>query len=193
MKLVLASGSPRRRVLLEGAGIPIRAVRPAEIDEEWRPDERPLPYARRLARQKAAACPIADLEAPVVTLAADTVVHLDGQVFGKPLDAADATRMLLSLSDRWHQVSTAWCIRLEGRSLQGLCTSRVRFRALGQAEIQRYIASGEPMDKAGAYGIQGLGVALVERVVGSYTNVIGLPLRPVLRDLARAGITQEDR
>ena len=194
MPLVLASGSPRRRQLLGTAGIALTAVRPPAIPEVRAPGEAPIAYARRLAREKAAA-----VNAPGAwVLAADTVVHLDDQVYEKPLDAADAARILGALSGRWHRVTTAWCLRWGGgprppgaRDRLSHVTSRVRFRALSAEAIAHYVASGEGMDKAGSYGIQERGVGLIERVAGSFTTVVGLPMSPVLDALTAVGIHPE--
>lgn len=192
--LLLASGSPRRRQLLSAAGIPLLGVRAPAIAEERAPGESPVAYARRLAREKAAAVAHNGPEAWV--LAADTVVHIGDAVFEKPVDAADATRILNALSGGWHRVTTAWCLRWGGASpprppLVRHTTTRVRFRALCPAEIARYVASGEGMDKAGSYGIQELGVMMIEAVRGNFTNVVGLPMAPVLAALAEVGVVPE--
>ena len=191
MPLVLASGSPRRRQLLGTAGIPLTAIRPPAIPEVRAPGEDPVAYARRLAREKAGA-----VDAPGAwVLGADTVVHLDGETYEKPEDAADATRILSALSGRWHRVTTAWCLRWGGgprpagaRDRLSHVTARVRFRALTPEAIAHYVESGEGMDKAGSYGIQERGVGLIDRVVGSFTCVVGLPMDPVLDALGRVGI-----
>lgn len=194
MPLVLASGSPRRRQLLGTAGIPLTAIRPPAIPEVRAPGEPPVVYARRLAREKASA-----VDAPGAwVLGADTVVHLDGEVYEKPLDAEDAVRILSALSGRWHRVTTGWCLRWGGgprpagaRDRLSHVTSRVRFRALTAEAIAHYVASGEGMDKAGSYGIQERGVGLIDRVVGSFTTVVGLPMTPVLDALLAVGIRPE--
>lgn len=178
--LVLASASPRRRMLLASAGVSFE-VRPADIDERVHPGEDPRTYARRVAREKALA-----VDAPRV-LAADTVVALDERVLGKPSDADEARAILGTLSGRTHRVYTAVALRVGARVHERLCATAVSFRALSAEEIDAYLATGEPFDKAGAYGIQGHGGALVDRVRGSYTNVIGLPLRETLALLARWG------
>lgn len=183
MTLVLASASPRRRAMLEPLGYRLR-VAPAEIDETPRPGEEPVAFALRMATEKAEAAP-ADPEA--VVLAADTVVHLDGQIFGKPRDSQDAERMLTALSGREHAVTTAFCLRCGPARRARAVTTRVRFRALSPAEIRGYVATGEVFDKAGAYGIQGIGGFLVEGIVGSYSNVVGLPLAELLDELALLG------
>jgi septum formation protein len=182
--LVLASASPRRRDLLEGAGLTF-SVRPAAIDETPRSGEAPLPYVRRMAREKALAVNAGPGE---VVLAADTVVTLDGAVLGKPSDAAAACATLRTLSGRIHRVHTGVALR-DGRHVHvRVTTTSVRFRVLSDADVARYVATGEPFDKAGGYGVQGYGGALVERLVGSYTNVVGLPLAETLTLLARAGV-----
>lgn len=184
MRLVLASASPRRRALLEAAGVRFE-VRPADVDETWTPGEPPVRYARRVATEKAAAVQ-AGTDAAV--LAADTVVALGGTVFGKPADAEEARRILGALSGREHRVHTAVALLSGGRVRARVVTTRVRFRELSRDDVEGYIATGEPFDKAGAYGIQGHGGALVDRVAGSYTNVIGLPLRETLELLTSAGV-----
>ncbi|MCK6506430.1 Maf family protein [Myxococcota bacterium] len=185
MALVLASGSPRRLQLLRAAGVEIVAVRPPDVPEVPGPGEGAVAFARRVAAEKAAAVS----EDRHLVLAADTVVHLHDELFGKPRDDAHAAWMLGRLAGRWHQVTTAWAIRAPGRRPRlRHATSRVRFRPLSPADIARYLACGESHDKAGAYAVQGQGAALVSRVAGSYTNVIGLPVEPVLADLARLGL-----
>ena len=173
-RLILASGSPRRAELLTAAGIAF-IVQAADIDETPRPGEAAPDYALRLAREKAAG-----VGGPLV-LAADTIVVLDGEIMGKPVDAADAIRMLQALSGREHDVITAVCLRRGDLELFHAETTRVRFVPLSQAEVEEYVASGEPMDKAGAYGIQGLASRYVDRIDGSYSNVVGLPMALVYR------------
>ncbi len=181
---ILASRSPRRRDLLASVGLHPR-VMASDVDESVAPGEAAIAYGERVAAAKVAAC---RASAPV--LAADTVVTLGGEVFGKPADAAGAARMLRRLSGRRHQVHTAVALRpKEGESPRVIVvTTQVGFRMLTEGEIDRYVASGEPLDKAGAYGIQGLGGALVADVSGSYSNVIGLPLVETLALLAPLGI-----
>ena len=191
MGLILASGSPRRRMMLTTAGIPIASVRPADIDESRRGAEDPIAYARRLALEKAGA-----VSAPGHwILAADTVVHIEDAIYAKPADAAEARRFLRALSGTWHEVTTAWCLRWGGGApvpasltFHEHVTTRVLFRSLSEAEMGHYIATGEGRDKAGGYGVQGLGAVLVEELRGSYTNVVGLPLAPVLAALGDVGI-----
>ncbi len=179
---VLASASPRRLELLRRVGLRPRVLA-VDIDETPVAGEEPVAYARRMAEEKARACP----EAGSLVLAADTVVHVDGRIFGKPTDEADARAMLGELSGREHEVTTAFALR-RGEAIEvGHCCTLVRFRELTEDLIRAYVATGEPSDKAGGYGIQGLGACLVSGIVGSYPNVVGLPLVPVLEALARAG------
>lgn len=172
-RVVLASASPRRRDLLDLIGI-AHEVRPANIDETLRPRETPRRYAERLAREKASA--IATRDPDLITIGADTVVVINRKVLGKPADATDAARMLRMLSGREHTVITAVAVS-RGRKLRSAIEEvRVKFRRLRDDEIDAYIAMGEPMDKAGAYGIQGYGATIVERIEGDYFAVMGLPL-----------------
>jgi septum formation protein len=177
--IVLASRSPRRAELLAAAGIPF-VVRSADIDETPRPGERPLEYALRLAREKAAAIHAAPAE---TVLAADTIVVVDDEILGKPTDARDAARMLRALSGRRHEVITAICLRSGDEARTDACTTAVWFAPMSEQEIEWYVESGEPMDKAGAYGIQGLASRFVQRIEGSYSNVVGLPVELVYRYL----------
>jgi len=183
LPLILASQSPRRRELLTTAGI-LFAVRAREVEEVRAPVEAPDAYVRRLARAKAEA---AWENRDEIVLGADTIVVLDvvlGQeVLEKPRDAADARAMLRRLAGREHTVITGICLRHPGGVQVDSTATRVRFAPLTDAEIDAYVASGEPMDKAGAYAIQGLASKFVERVEGCYFNVIGLPLSQVYRYL----------
>jgi nucleoside triphosphate pyrophosphatase len=182
--LVLASGSPRRRQLLEMLGIPIE-VRPSRITEIRAPGESPRAYAERLAREKAAG-----VTGPLV-LGADTTVVVEGEVLEKPTDALDALRMLGRLQGRTHEVITAVALKTAEGILDATDVTSVTFRPADDAFLRAYIATGEPMDKAGAYGIQGYGAALVERIDGDFFGVMGLPVRLVLDLLARAGYPYE--
>ncbi|MEJ2514174.1 MAG: Maf family protein [Gammaproteobacteria bacterium] len=184
-RLLLASASPRRRALLAGLGIEFD-VHPVDVDESRRPGEAPGALAARLAREKARAA--AEAAGPRPLLAADTVVALDDEVFGKPVDESDAARMLRMLSGRVHQVYTAVAVARDVARDDVLSETRVRFRRLTDGEIRAYIATGEPMDKAGAYGIQGLGGIFIEHLAGSYTGVVGLPVFETARLLAGAGL-----
>lgn len=184
-RLVLASASPRRRELLAGLGLDFR-LRPVDVDETTLPGEEARPYVLRLAEAKAAAAAAADGE---LALAADTVVVVDGELLGKPRDPDDARRMLRRLSGREHEVLTG--VALRGPSgepfLSQAETTRVRFAELSPEEVDWYVASGEPFDKAGAYAVQGLGALFVDAIAGNYSNVVGLPLALVYRLLRRAG------
>ena len=188
--LVLASGSPRRRELLTSAGLTF-SVRPADIDETPLPDEAPDVYVRRLSIEKAAASAESPLASTAeVILAADTTVEANGLILEKPLDDDDAYGMLRRLSGRTHQVHTGVTVSVarDGarRSSTILVTTRVTFVALTDHTIDWYLATGEANDKAGAYGIQGAAAGFVERVDGSVTNVIGLPLAETLALLSDA-------
>lgn len=193
MSLVLASGSPRRRMLLEACGVPLAAVRPPRIPEAPAPGEDAVAYVRRLAREKAQA-----VHAPGHwILAADTTVHRGGDLFEKPDDEQHAIRMLVALAGTAHSVSTGWCLRWGGPDERpggalSVVTSTVWFRPFSRREAASYVALGESLDKAGAYGIQGAGAALVERVEGSHTGVVGLPLEAVIPALRAAGLLPEE-
>ena len=178
--LVLASGSPRRRQLLEMLGLPFVAAS-ANVPELRLPREAPAAYARRLARDKARAVPGAWV------LGADTIVVQGDDVLEKPVDAADALRMLLQLNGRRHEVITALCLIADGKELEASDTTAVYFRRYEAEFLRAYVATGEPLDKAGAYGIQGYGAALVERIEGDFFSVMGLPVRLVLDLLREAG------
>ena len=179
MKLVLASRSPRRAELLKAAGFDF-TVRAADIDETPYEGENPLNYVQRMAKEKAYAIPAASDE---LLLAADTTVVLENEILGKPINAADAIRMLRALSGKRHEVITAICLRRGDVIRTGLESTSVWFTPMTDAEIAGYAASGEPMDKAGAYGIQGLASKFIDRIEGSYTNVVGLPISTVYRNL----------
>jgi len=179
--LWLASASPRRRRLLEWAGFRVE-VRPATVDESWNGED-PVAHALALATRKAAGGP-----ADRVVLAADTVVHREDQVFGKPRDRADAARILRDLSGGWHEVTTGVCVRGGDSSESFAVTTRVRFRKLVDAEIAAYLATGEADDKAGAYGIQGRAGGFVAEIEGSWTNVMGLPLETCIEVLEGSGV-----
>jgi septum formation protein len=181
--LVLASKSPRRQQILRDAGIPF-VVRSADVPEQRRPSERPADYVRRLAQEKAFAV---TMLAGEIVLGADTVVVVDGEVLEKPADANDAMRMLDLLSGREHEVITGICLRSETGLIVDMATTRVGFVALTREEMESYVASGEPMDKAGGYAIQGLAAKFVDRVEGSYSNVVGLPVALVNRRLKEIG------
>jgi len=178
--LILASASPRRRQLLEMLGIPVE-VRPSQVPEVRKPGEGPRDYALRLAHDKASAVP-GDL-----VLAADTIVVLDDQLLEKPVDEDDAVRMLLRLQGRTHHVITAVALRAGKTVFEAVDVTAVTFRSAREGMLRAYARTGEPMDKAGAYGIQGYGAALVEGIDGDFFGVMGLPIRLVLDLLAEAG------
>jgi nucleoside triphosphate pyrophosphatase len=175
--LLLASASPRRKELLAQAGFSFE-VRPSSVPEEYRAGEDPIAFATRLAREKAQAVFAIELEknASRMVLGADTVVLVEGEILGKPSDAADAARMLRLLSGRTHHVITGLCLVSEVATESASEVTGVTFTTLSDAEIEAYIASGEPMDKAGAYGIQGRAAKWIPRIQGCYFNVVGLPL-----------------
>ena len=178
--IVLASGSPRRGEILMNAGIPFVREVPSDVDETPRPGEPPHDYVIRLSRDKAESV---EPQAGRIVLGADTTVVIDGQILGKPSDAADAARMLRLLSGRSHEVITGICLRSARGQVADPAITRVWFAALSDSEIAAYAASGEPMDKAGAYGIQGLASKFVERIDGCYFNVMGLPVALVYAHL----------
>ena len=177
--LILASASPRRSELLRTAGFSF-TVRSRPVEEVRAPGEGPEDYARRLARAKAEAAWESRDE---IVLGADTIVVLNDRVLEKPADAEEARAMLRMLSGRTHTVITAICLRHAGGEIVDAASTRVHFAELDSTEIDEYVASGEPMDKAGAYGIQGLASKFVDRIEGCYFNVMGLPLPLVYRHL----------
>jgi len=178
--LVLASGSPRRRQLLEMLGLEVE-VRPPRIPEIRARGEAPRSYVERLAREKAGSV------AGDLVLGADTTVVIEGEVLEKPADAGDALRMLRRLQGRRHDVITAIALKTPRGMLSAIDVTGVAFRPADDDFLRAYVATGEPMDKAGAYGIQGYGAALVERIEGDFFSVMGLPVRRVLELLEEAG------
>jgi septum formation protein len=183
--VVLASSSPRRRELLNLIGI-AHEVRPADIDETLRPRETPRRFAERLAREKASA--FATRDPNQITIGADTIVVVNRKILGKPADTAQAAGMLRQLSGREHTVVTAIAVS-RGRKVRSAVEEvRVKFRTLRSAEIDAYIATGEPMDKAGAYGIQGYGATIVESIDGDYFSVMGLSLVRLVALLRDVGV-----
>lgn len=181
--LVLASQSPRRREILERAGFEL-SVRVSGVSEERLAGEHADAYVRRLASAKAAAVP---RESGEIVLGADTVVVLGDDVMEKPRDTAHAIEMLTMLSGAEHRVITGICLRHQGGQICESAETRVRFAPLSRAEIEDYVRSGEPMDKAGAYAIQGLAAKFIERIDGCYFNVVGLPVSLVYRHLKELG------
>ncbi|MGH9766871.1 MAG: Maf family protein [Blastocatellia bacterium] len=196
--LVLASSSPRRAELLRAAGINF-TIRAAHIDETIKPHEPARDYVLRLSREKARAV----VRENELALGADTVVVINGEVAGKPVDAEDAGRMLRALSGQWHEVLTGVTLTRAGRILSDIASTRVKFAELSDAEIKWYVSTEEPMDKAGAYAIQGHASLFVERIEGSYSNVVGLPVQLVywmaremgveLLRIAECGMRNEER
>lgn len=184
--IILASASPRRAELLASAGIGFRVV-PGDIDENPLPGELPLDHVLRLGREKA--LEVAAREPGGVFVGADTVVVCAGEIMGKPKDAADAERMLVKLSGVEHEVITGFAVhdRASRQTVNEAVVTTVRFKKLSLKEIRAYIATGCPFDKAGAYAIQGGAAYMVERIDGSYTNVVGLPLCEVVEALHRVG------
>jgi septum formation protein len=186
--IVLASASPRRKELLENIGLKF-SVDPAEIAETRTAGLKPAELAKALSLQKARAAALRHADS--IIIAADTFGVLDGAILGKPVDAGHAREMLAGLSGRCHSVITGFTVidSATGRAISRAVETRVYFRKLGRVEIARYVKTGEPLDKAGAYAIQGLGALLVESIEGDYYNVIGLPLCALAGVLKRFGIT----
>ncbi len=177
--LWLASRSPRRKQLLEWAGWAVRCE-PADIDERWDPTVPPVEHALNLAKGKAALAPSTEL-----ALAADTVVHADGVLFDKPINRTEAFEHLSRLSGRWHTVTTGVMAKCGPRQQWFSVHTEVRFRSIVASEIERYLATGDADDKAGAYGIQGPGGFLIAELRGSWTNVMGLPVEETLAALRK--------
>lgn len=187
MNIILASNSPRRRELLGQIGVRDFRVLSPDVDERTQPGLSPAQMVEELSLRKARAAEEKAGPGGLI-IAADTVVALDGTALGKPRDEADAFAMLSALSGREHHVYTGVTLLRDGRAATGHEQTAVRFRALEPQEIRGYIATGEPMDKAGAYGIQGVGALLVEGIRGDYCNVVGLPVFRLGRMLAQLGI-----
>ena len=185
LRVILASQSPRRRELLNLVGI-AHEVQPADIDESYLAGERPRAHAERLARGKTAV--IVTREPDAVVIGSDTIVVVDGDVLGKPADDGDAARMLARLAGRSHTVITAVAVAWRGETRSAVEEVGVTFHPLTPREIAAYVATREPMDKAGAYGIQGYGATIVSRVDGDYFAVMGLPLQRLTRVLASLGL-----
>jgi septum formation protein len=184
--IVLASGSPRRREILETLRIPL-SVRPVTVDESMLPGEAPGPYLERVVAAKlaSASAVCAPAEARLV---ADTIVTLGASVLGKPVDDAEARATLSRLSGRTHEVRTRFALQMDDRVHAETVTTHVRFIPLSTRQIDRYVATGEGRDKAGAYAVQGIGAFLVAGIEGSYTNVVGLPACEVVQALVRLGV-----
>ena len=187
-RVILASQSPRRRDLLTLIGI-THDVRPADVDETVLPNEAPVPYCERLARAKADALALDNPDAVIV--GSDTIVVIDGDILGKPTDRAHAIAMLTQLSGRTHTVFTAVAVAYGGHTRSGVESVSVTFRPLDQTRIAAYVDTDEPMDKAGAYGIQGYGATNVERIDGDYFAVMGLPLGRMVGLMREHGLRYE--
>ncbi len=185
LKVVLASSSPRRHELLKLIGVDHEVI-PADADENHIAGEKPDAHAERLARTKSEA--VAAVRAESLVIGADTIVVVDQHILGKPRDVADAARMLRMLSNRSHIVLTAVAVTFDGRTVSLVEKVTVSFRDLTEDEIARYIATGEPMDKAGAYGIQGYGATIVRRIEGDYFAVMGLSLVRLVELMAQLGV-----
>lgn len=181
--LILASASPRRAELLRAAGINF-TVRAADVDETIQPGESPHDYVLRLSREKALAVARGD----ELTLGADTTVVINGEIAGKPVDDEDARRMLRALSGQWHEVLTGVTLARADQVLSDVVSTLVKFAEMSEAEVDWYVITGEPMDKAGAYAIQGHAALFVERIEGSYSNVVGLPVQMVYRLAGELGV-----
>jgi septum formation protein len=190
MKLILASSSPRRAEVLRNAGL-VFQVRPADVDETRLPQEAAEDYVRRVAQAKAyvVAEQVRAAGERTIVIAADTIVLAEGQILGKPKDAADARRMLRLFSGKIHQVLTALCVIniATGKEALHVEKTRVQFLKMSEEEIERYIQTGEPFDKAGAYGIQGIAGRFATRIEGCYFNVLGLPLSQLWTTLQKLG------
>jgi len=177
--LILASASPRRHELLLAAGLD-HLVLPSDVPERVKPGESPTGFVQRLAQEKASAVPAG---ADDIVLGADTVVCLDGQIFGKPADPEDARQMLRSLAGRVHLVHTGICLRSPGHCIVDVASTEVAFVPLSEEEVEEYTRSGEGIDKAGAYAIQGIASRFIREIRGSYHNVVGLPVALVYSHL----------
>lgn len=186
-KLILASSSPRRRELLSMCGLVFDVI-PADVDEESFNARPPEKLVRDLSFEKATVISRKNPEAAVI--GADTIVVLDGEILGKPKDEAHAIQMLKRLQGKTHSVWGGFTILTDGERLTETCETKVAFMKLSDQEIKAYVKTGEPLDKAGSYGAQGIGASFVERIDGSYTNVVGLPLRECISALRRLGVVR---
>jgi septum formation protein len=185
---ILASSSPRRQELLATVGVEF-SCQPADIDESVNADEAPDTYVQRMARNKASVVAARQVDTNYCVLAADTSVIIDDEILGKPADYSEAMAFLLRLSGRRHRVITALCLQTEAGVSTRCVETTVQFVHLEPRQLDAYLATDEPWDKAGAYAIQGLGGAFVEAIEGSYSNVVGLPLAQTLQLLAEHGVS----
>jgi septum formation protein len=185
--IILASKSPRRRYLLKQVGLEFSVI-PSSFDENSVTMTTPEPYARILAENKARV--VSEIYPDQWVIGADTIVLIDNEVLGKPGSTGEARGMLLRLSGKAHQVLTGYCVCCKSRNrfVSGTVTTDVHFKDLSAAEIEWYIQTGEPFDKAGSYAIQGLGTLIVKRINGSYTNVVGLPVCEIVEILINEGV-----
>jgi septum formation protein len=188
-RIILASGSPRRSALLRQMGLEFEVI-PSDVSEENVPVARPVSYAKRLAKLKARA--VSKLVSEGIIIGADTVVCLGDRIFGKPKDAAEAIGTLKLLGGKEHEVITGICVinKYSKTTVTKAVTTKVKFRELDDKLIEWYVRTGEPMDKAGCYGIQGKGAVLVERIKGDYSNVVGLPIATLSEILEGMGFSQ---
>ena len=186
MRLILASASPRRSELLRSAGFDFD-IRPADVEERPQKGESPETYTLRVATDKASEVAVGSTPSSTIVLAADTEVVVDGQILGKPVDDRHAAEMLRRLNARAHDVLTAVVVSANGQLMAEVVTTRVWFTRMSDDEVDWYVRSGEPRGKAGAYAIQGLGARFIERIDGSWSNVVGLPIHAVHRLLTQLG------
>jgi septum formation protein len=185
MQMLLSSGSPRRKELLSLLGIPFGVVAP-NIPEVKQLNETPETFCLRVSREKAIL--VAQKFPDALVIGADTIVVIDGTILGKPRGPSEAYDFLMLLQDKMHSVLTGYTIALGNHSLSKVVKTKVRFRAMTAKEISWYVSTGEPMDKAGAYAVQGIGSLFIEKIHGCYTNVIGLPLSHLYKDLKKFGV-----
>jgi len=188
-RITLASSSPRRKALLEEAGLTF-SICPADIDEDIRKGESPREHTIRLAEEKAQV--VAKKTNDSWIIGADTIVFIDNQILGKPSDINEARKMLNLISGRYHTVVTAFCILnvSTGKTVKKAVESKVKIKKLADKEIEDYLKTGEPLDKAGAYAVQGVGNFMIEEIGGSYTNVVGLPMEELKDALKKVGIVK---
>jgi len=185
MQMLLSSGSPRRKELLSLLGIPFQVVAP-NIPEIQQRDETPETFCLRISKEKA--LEVAQKHTAALVIGADTIVVIDGMILGKPRDTSEAYDFLMLLQNKIHTVLTGYTITLGNHSISKVVKTKVHFRAMTAKEISWYISTGEPMDKAGAYAVQGIGSLFIKEIHGCYTNVIGLPLSHLYKDLIKFGI-----